>query len=43
MLIRREITGKYAIKIVIKHAIRGIRIEREVEIYTINVANQTNA
>jgi hypothetical protein len=39
-VITREITGKYAIKIVIKQHIRGTRIEREVEIYATDLANK---
>jgi hypothetical protein len=40
-LIWREITGKYAIKIVISIYIHGLRIEREVEIYATSLANKT--
>jgi hypothetical protein len=40
-LIRREVTGKYAIKIVISTHVCGTRIEREVEIYATNVAKKT--
>jgi hypothetical protein len=40
-LIRREITRKYAIKIVINTHIRGTRTEREVEIYATNLASKT--
>jgi hypothetical protein len=34
------ITGKYAIKIVLKLAHCGTRIERKIEIYATNIANK---
>jgi hypothetical protein len=40
---RREITGKYEIKIVMNTHMRGTRIEKEVEIYATNLANKTKS
>jgi hypothetical protein len=40
-LIRREITRKHAIKIVINKHMRRTRIEKEIEIYATNLGNKT--
>jgi hypothetical protein len=36
-------TRKYTIKIVIKHSVRGTRIERDVEIYATNLAKKSKS